>query len=230
VLVANSHSLPQAGSEPTGQWPTRWHLVAAAAALVVAAGWAVIQLHARYRGASETEQVVAQVSPAEAEQSAAALEAQPDRVAVAQAPRAASEQPQPLPADSAAPATTESELSAPPAASLRAGEAGPFDRDAAMRVLYRASTRAARCGNPKTPQTARLSVTFANDGKAKKVYLLERDFWGTSAGWCMVRVFRAVQVPPFSGPEVTLHKDVQVPAWTGSGPSTADAIDNPYDP
>jgi hypothetical protein len=89
-----------------------------------------------------------------------------------------------------------------------AGTAGPFNRNAAADALNRATTRAERCSYPPERQSGRVSVTFANDGRATKVYVLPGPFAGSPAAWCIAQVFRSIKIAPFEGEPVTLLRRI----------------------
>jgi hypothetical protein len=110
-----------------------------------------------------------------------------------------------------------------------ADTAGPFNRNAAAEALGNATTRAERCSYPPTRQSGRVSVTFTNDGRATKVYVLPGPFAGSPAAWCIAQVFRSVKLAPFEGEPVTLLKRITLnPLPKASGqaaPKAAKAAD-----
>ena len=110
-----------------------------------------------------------------------------------------------------------------------AGTAGPFNRNAAADALSKATTRAERCSYPPERQSGRVSVTFTNDGRATKVYVLPGPFAGTPAAWCIAQVFRAIKIAPFEGEPVTLLRRITLSPLPKASRRTAPKAAEPAD-
>lgn len=86
---------------------------------------------------------------------------------------------------------------------------GDFNTQAAREALEDAAARASKCKTIDTPSgTARVAVTFANNGQATNAVIESGPFVGTSAGTCVAAKFRAARVPPFTGDSVLVRKSV----------------------
>ncbi|MEO6600117.1 MAG: hypothetical protein ABIQ16_09615, partial [Polyangiaceae bacterium] len=99
----------------------------------------------------------------------------------------------------------------PPAAAVPPGERSRLSRGAAIAALGSAASAATACKRPNGPTgPGTANVTFSPDGPVKSV-TVSVPFAGTAVGQCVVSVFRAAHVPPFSGSSITLPKSFQIP-------------------
>ncbi len=88
---------------------------------------------------------------------------------------------------------------------------GPFDTAAAVTALSVAALQSGSCRKAGDPTgMARVVVTFAPSGRATSSTVSGPPFAGTSTGGCIASQFRALRVPPFEGPLVTVAKSVVV--------------------
>ncbi|HKQ68046.1 MAG TPA: hypothetical protein VJT73_01840, partial [Polyangiaceae bacterium] len=84
-----------------------------------------------------------------------------------------------------------------------------FDTTSARAAIEEAGQRAAGCRTIDAPAgAARLAITFAPTGRVTSAVIDSGPFAGTPAGACVVSKFRTVQVPPFDGESVTVHKTI----------------------
>jgi len=82
----------------------------------------------------------------------------------------------------------------------------PFDRAAASQALGEAAASASSCREPGGPSgSGQVTVTFAPTGKVTAVSV-SGDFAGTGAGACIVRLFKAANIPAFAGDAMTVSK------------------------
>jgi hypothetical protein len=108
-------------------------------------------------------------------------------------PSTSAESPAPSPVTSAAP---------DPADQLATAKA-------IARAMTRGSRRAASCrGAASSSGTAHIAVTFLPSGDVKTATVRGAPFAGTAEGECIVGKFRSLRVPPFTGDNVTVHKDL----------------------
>jgi serine/threonine-protein kinase len=116
------------------------------------------------------------------------------------------------PAPAEAPPEPEVEAPAPPPPPPpQEGEAGPFNRGAAMSQLLSAANRATSCKRPDAPSgMGRATVTFAPSGAVSNV-VVPAPFAGTSAGACVTAVFKGARVPAFTGSSVALPQSFRIP-------------------
>lgn len=99
----------------------------------------------------------------------------------------------------------------PPARPAPAAVVAEFDRAAAKASLTAAAAVASRCKHAdEAAGGGRVSVTFAPTGRVTTTRLVSGPLQSTPTGSCMVRAFRSVSVPPFSGDPVTVTKDVSI--------------------
>lgn len=78
---------------------------------------------------------------------------------------------------------------------------------AASRLAGVTVAECGRTGGPTGP--GKISVTFEASGKAKDA-VITAPYAGTTVGACIVSRFRAVTVPAFTGPPVTVVEPVQI--------------------
>lgn len=96
----------------------------------------------------------------------------------------------------------------PPAEPQEAG--GDFDRTAAVAALREVDSKVRLCRtSPSTPETGKVTITFAPDGRASSV-TVDGPLQGTSTGACVAAAFRNAKVPPFSGGPVTVSRTVKI--------------------
>jgi hypothetical protein len=96
-----------------------------------------------------------------------------------------------------------------PAANVMAG-AG-FNREVASKALKAAADAAKTCKQPDGPTgTGKVQVTFAPSGRVSDALLISGPFAGTVVGKCVIRLFRAAEVPPFDGSPMTVAKSFSV--------------------
>lgn len=92
-----------------------------------------------------------------------------------------------------------------------AGPGGPFDTAAASAALERAAGRASACRKPGDPSgVARVSVTFANSGRATRAIVNGPPFAGTATGGCIAGAMQGARIPQFTGERVTVTKKVVI--------------------
>jgi hypothetical protein len=122
------------------------------------------------------------------------------------APRAAS--PRPTPARPAPPVDEPDE-----AVSAVATEISPFDPSKASQVLDDAQPNLDACSQRDLGSgTVRVAVTFAPTGRVTTAVVeAPGPFAGTPIIGCIVGHLRTVQVAPFSGDNVTVHRTFTVP-------------------
>lgn len=90
-------------------------------------------------------------------------------------------------------------------------EVAGFDASAAATALANAAQRASACRKEGDPSgVARVTVTFANSGKATRAIVDGPPFAGTATGGCIAETMRNATVPPFSGQRVTVKKTVVI--------------------
>ncbi len=100
------------------------------------------------------------------------------------------------------------EMAAPATASMADEK---FDTDAAKKALNAAADAAKGCKMPSGPTgIGKVSVTFATSGNVENALLISGPFDGTTVGKCIIRMFRAAKVPPFSGSRMTVAKSVGI--------------------
>jgi hypothetical protein len=86
-----------------------------------------------------------------------------------------------------------------------------IDTQAASAALSEAAANARSCKSSTSPSgVARVSVTFTSTGQATSAYVAGAPFAGTLEGKCIAAKFRAAQIPPYSGDDVTLRKNVDL--------------------
>ena len=86
-----------------------------------------------------------------------------------------------------------------------------FNASAAGTALGNAATRASACRKEGDPTgVARVTVTFANSGKATRAIVDGPPFAGTPTGGCIAETMRNATVPAFSGERVTVKKTVVI--------------------
>jgi hypothetical protein len=107
-----------------------------------------------------------------------------------------------------APAPTVS-VTAPPTASSAPDPADQQATEKAIaRAMSRGAKRAASCRGASSPSgTAHVTATFLPTGEVKSAIVRGAPFAGTAEGECIVRWFRPLRVPPFTGDNITAHKD-----------------------
>jgi hypothetical protein len=107
---------------------------------------------------------------------------------------------------------TSTEGGAPPPSSEAPPEAAkPFNHEAAASGLSAAAANAGTCRTNTGPKgSGQVKVTFAPTGKVKTVLLISGPFSGTTEGVCISAQFRAIAVPPFEGPPVSLVESVTI--------------------
>ena len=108
-------------------------------------------------------------------------------------------------------ATSPVEVQSPPPATSAAPD--PADQlateKAIARAMGRGSRRAATCRGAGSPAgVAHMTVTFLPSGEVKTATVRGAPFAGTSDGECIVSKFRPLKVPPFTGENVTVKKDL----------------------
>ncbi len=90
-----------------------------------------------------------------------------------------------------------------------------FDKKQTDMELKRAGRSAETCGTVVTEQgpsgTARVTLTFANDGHVKEA-TIAAPFDGTEVGKCVLNAFKAVIVPRYEGPEERMDWETNVAA------------------
>src|SRR5690606_15536421 len=86
-----------------------------------------------------------------------------------------------------------------------------FNRDAAKSALDSAAAQAANCRPAGGPTGAgRVQVRYEPSGKVGAVSLLTPSFENTTAGSCVVMVFRRASIPAFTGsPAVVMNKNFE---------------------
>lgn len=88
-----------------------------------------------------------------------------------------------------------------------------FDRNAAKIALDGAANQAKNCrpqGGPSGP--GRVQVRYEPSGKVGDVAILTPKFDNTTAGSCVMMVFKRASIPSFSGaPSVVLTKSFEIP-------------------
>ncbi len=86
-----------------------------------------------------------------------------------------------------------------------------FDRDAAASALAVGAVQASGCRTEGAPTgLARVAITFKSSGRAINALVQGPPFAGTPTGSCIARSLRAVTVPPFTGPSVTVWKTIRI--------------------
>ncbi|MEN9580354.1 MAG: hypothetical protein RJA70_3363 [Pseudomonadota bacterium] len=91
------------------------------------------------------------------------------------------------------------------------GPTGPFDPAAASAALERAAGRASACRKPGDPSgVARVSVSFANSGRATRAIVNGPPFAGTATGGCIAGAMQGARIPQFTGDRVTVTKKVVI--------------------
>jgi hypothetical protein len=82
---------------------------------------------------------------------------------------------------------------------------------AIARAMGRASRRAASCRGTSSPAgTAHVTVTFLPSGEVKTTTVRGAPFAGTAEGECIGAKFRSLRVPPFTGDDVTVRRDLML--------------------
>ena len=105
----------------------------------------------------------------------------------------------------------EKPITAPEEPAPPPGEAGPFNRGAAMAQLGSAMSKASGCRSDDGPSgRGSASVTFAPSGAVSSASV-GAPFAGTSVGACLSGVYKGLRVPAFSGSPVTLSASFNVP-------------------
>lgn len=88
-----------------------------------------------------------------------------------------------------------------------------FDKKQTELELKRATRSAETCGavvpEPGPSGTAKVTLTFANDGHVKEA-TVSAPFDGTEVGKCVVNAYKAVIVPRFEGPEERVDWEAEV--------------------
>jgi hypothetical protein len=106
--------------------------------------------------------------------------------------------------------TSGSELTG--AESAPAGRSGgKIDSPAANEALAAAAENAKTCQSAASPTgVAHVSVVFTSTGQAIAASVTGAGFGGTLEGNCIAAKFRAARIPPFSGDNVTLRRNVEL--------------------
>jgi len=90
-----------------------------------------------------------------------------------------------------------------------------FNRDAATQALSSGASQVTNCRQSEGPYgDGKVQVTFDPSGRVTTANITGGPFVGTSVGECVLRIFRRVKVPPFSGVPVTVSKDFSTAANT----------------
>ena len=108
-------------------------------------------------------------------------------------------------------ATSPVEVQSPPPATSAAPDlADQLATEKAIgRAMGRGSRRAATCRGAGSPAgVAHMTVTFLPSGEVKTAIVRGAPFAGTADGECIVSKFRPLRVPPFSGENVTVKRDL----------------------
>jgi hypothetical protein len=85
-----------------------------------------------------------------------------------------------------------------------------FDVESAKQALDDATQNALSCKDEGGPTgVARVTVTFAPEGRPAAVSVAGPGFTGTVEGQCIAAKFRAARVPEFSGDRVTVHRSIR---------------------
>jgi hypothetical protein len=88
-------------------------------------------------------------------------------------------------------------------------ERGPFDARVAAGAIAELIAEAKACRLPDEPKLAtRVRVTYAPDGRAAKVAVLDPPFAGTSTGRCVESVLRRAWILPFAGATTSLVQNI----------------------
>jgi hypothetical protein len=109
-----------------------------------------------------------------------------------------------------APASSTESANALPVASAAPDPAAQQATEKAIaRAMSRGARRAAACRSATSPSgTAHVTATFLPSGEVKTAIVRGAPFAGTAEGECIVKWFRPLRVPPFSGDNVTARRDV----------------------
>ena len=86
-----------------------------------------------------------------------------------------------------------------------------IDSVAAREALAEAAAAAQSCRSANSPSgIARVTVTFTSTGQAVSASVAGPPFAGTLEGKCITAKFRALQIPPFVGDDVSVRKNVNL--------------------
>ena len=86
----------------------------------------------------------------------------------------------------------------------------PFSASDALTAIHAAAGSAASCVPPSGPSTARVSVTFASNGRVTQATIVSGPLMGTSEGGCIARTLRTARTEPYAGPPVTVHRTIHL--------------------
>jgi hypothetical protein len=96
----------------------------------------------------------------------------------------------------------------PPASSAPDPAAQQATEKAIARAMSRGARRAASCRGASSPSgIAHVTATFLPTGEVKSATVRGAPFAGTAEGECIVRWFRPLRVPPFTGENISARKD-----------------------
>ncbi len=89
-------------------------------------------------------------------------------------------------------------------------EAGPFDQQAALAALAKATEAARKCYDPELDiQTGRVIVSFEPSGRVSNV-VPQAALAGNKVGLCVAGYYRDIRIPPFIGERVPIAHPVQL--------------------
>jgi hypothetical protein len=86
----------------------------------------------------------------------------------------------------------------------------PFNAGDALTAIHAAAGSAAGCVPTSGPSTARVSVTFAPNGRVTQATIVSGPLMGTSEGGCVARTLRTARMEPYAGPPVTVHRTIRL--------------------
>jgi len=86
----------------------------------------------------------------------------------------------------------------------------PFSAGDALTAIHAAAGSATSCVPPSGPSIARVSVTFASNGRVTQAMIVSGPLMGTSEGGCIARTLRTARTEPYAGPPVTVHRTIHL--------------------